>query len=159
MAATNVDLDEAVAAGRSRADLLHRINTVEVGLPPLRRRSDFGAVARRILSEVAPDACMSDDAVAALGSRPWPGNVCELRSVLIRLTLLDPARQIGEDALWTGETPPLVQPDAGRPSPRTPQVQQVQQAHRNAGGNVTETARRFGVSRNTVYRALRGAAG
>ncbi|MGI4952561.1 MAG: sigma-54-dependent Fis family transcriptional regulator [Janthinobacterium lividum] len=159
VAATNVDLDAAVAAGRFRADLLHRINTVEVGLPPLRRRSDFGAVARRILAEVAPDACMSDEAVAALGSRPWPGNVRELRSMLIRLTLLDPARQISGDALCTGEMVPPVLPDAARPSLRTSQAQQVRQAHRDAGGNVTETARRLGVSRNTVYRALRGTAG
>ncbi len=158
VAATNVDLDEAVAAGRFRADLLHRINTIEVGLPPLCRRTDFGAVARRILAEVAPDACMSDDAVAALGSRPWPGNVRELRSLLIRLTLLDPARQIGKDAVWTGKTAPPVLPDADRPSLRTLQAQQVQRAHRDAGGNVTETARRLGVSRNTVYRALHGAA-
>ncbi|HEY0207007.1 MAG TPA: helix-turn-helix domain-containing protein [Acetobacteraceae bacterium] len=53
--------------------------------------------------------------------------------------------------------PPFL-PDASRPSLRTLHAQQVRQAHRDAGGNVTETARCLGASRNTVYRALRGSA-
>ena len=152
IAATNVDLAGAVAGGRFRADLLHRINMVDVALPPLRARSDFALVARRLLAEVAPQASLSPDAVAMLGERPWPGNFRELRSVLTRLTLTDPARVIDADAVRMPEDA------ATDPAPhglRALLAGQVRRLHRELDGNIAETARRLGVSRNTVYRALR----
>jgi transcriptional regulator of acetoin/glycerol metabolism len=149
VAATNVDLEQAVGAGKFRADLLYRINTVAVTLPPLRERSDFAAIAQRLLAEVAPEASLSREAVAALAARAWPGNARELRSVLTQLTLTDPTRLIDADAL--GEPVPETAP-AGL---RGLVAERVREVHRELDGNVSETARRLGVSRNTVYRALR----
>ncbi len=150
IAATNVDLGAAVAAGRFRADLLYRLNTVEVVLPPLAERTDFAAIARELLAEVAPHATISDDAVAVLRRRAWPGNARELRSLLTRLTLADNARAIAAPDVSVCAEPAA----AASTSLRNLQEQRVRELHRELDGNVAETARQLGVSRNTVYRAL-----
>jgi transcriptional regulator of acetoin/glycerol metabolism len=152
VAATNVDLDQAVAAGRFRADLLYRINMVDVMLPPLRARSDFAAIATRLLAEIAPQAVLCPDAAAALARRPWPGNIRELRSELTRLTLTDMARVITLADL--SEISPSPMRDDVPNSLRGMLAERVRRLHRELDGNIAETARRLGVSRNTVYRAL-----
>jgi transcriptional regulator of acetoin/glycerol metabolism len=151
VAATNVDLERAVAEGRFRADLLYRINMVDVSLPPLCARRDFAQVAERLLAEVAPRARLLPEAASLLGRRPWPGNMRQLRSELTRLTLVDPGRVIDAEAVGLGDA--IAVPPAPRDL-RTLLAQQVRTTHRDVGGNVAETARRLGVSRNTVYRAL-----
>jgi transcriptional regulator of acetoin/glycerol metabolism len=145
LAATNVDLEAAVAAGRFRADLLYRINMVDVTLPPLHQRRDFAAVARHLLAELAPQATLSPEAAAILARRPWPGNMRQLRGELMRLTLTDATRVIDADLL--GDAPPP-------PGLRAAMAEQVRAVHRELEGNIARTARRLGVSRNTVYRAL-----
>ena len=155
VAATNVDLEQAVAAGRFRADLLYRINTVDVTLPPLCQRSDFAAIARRLLADIAPQAGLSHEAAAILARRPWPGNARELRSVLTRLTLADPSRTIDADAVSAfADSATIVAADAAPGGLRALLSERVRNLHRELNGNVAETARRLGVSRNTVYRAL-----
>jgi transcriptional regulator of acetoin/glycerol metabolism len=164
LAATNADLARAVAEGRFRADLLYRLNTVEVTLPPLARRQDFAAIARHLLAGIAPGWRITDGAVARLAAAPWPGNMRELRSVLTRLTLAEDGGTIGEAsvaALGPGALP--VVPDAPAADPpfaglRQSLRDQVRSAFQTTGGNVSETARRLRVSRNTVYRALGHAA-
>ena len=158
VAATNVDLGRAVAEGQFRADLLYRINVVEVTLPPLARRTDFAEIARRMLAELAPGAGLSQSAAALLAQRPWPGNARELRGVLTRLSLLDPERMIGvDDVRALNDNPPAA--EASPLGLRATQLQRVKAVHLELDGNVTETARRLGISRNTVYRALRESAG
>ena len=155
IAATNVDLEQADTAGRFRADLLYRINTVDVTLPPLCQRSDFAAIARRLLADVAPQASLSHEAAVILGQRPWPGNARELRSVLTRLTLADPSRTIDADAVdaFAGSAA-TVAASAVPGSLRALLAERVRKLHCELNGNVAETARRLSVSRNTVYRAL-----
>ncbi len=153
VAATNVDLDQAVAAGRFRADLLYRINTVDVTLPPLHARTDFEAVAQHLLARVAPNARLLPEAAAALAERPWPGNARELRSVLTRLTLADPGRIIDLAAVDGMDIAAVPR------SLRAMQAERVRAVHQQVDRNVAETARRLSVSRNTVYRALRGVGG
>ncbi len=79
----------------------------------------------------------------------------ELRSELTRLTLADPARHIDADAV---ADPAMPCPVTGMPPRglRALLTDQVRAVHRELGGNVAGTARRLGVSRNTVYRALSG---
>jgi transcriptional regulator of acetoin/glycerol metabolism len=152
VAATNVDLDAAVAAGRFRPDLLYRINMVDVTLPPLRDRTDFAAIAARLLADIAPRAVLTEQAAAALARRPWPGNIRELRSELTRLTLTDMSRVI--DAADLAELPrPPTEAELPR-GLRAMLSQRVRSLHHELNGNVAETARRLGVSRNTVYRVL-----
>ncbi len=180
VAATNADLGIAVAEGRFRADLLYRINAVEVFLPRLADRRDFAQVARHLLSAIAPGYDITSPALEKLAARPWPGNIRELRNVLTRLTLAEPSGTIGINAVAAlGDpppSPPAPQPTAfavaqhvpgvgavslGAPMAttnlRAAQRQQVFERYRATGGNVSETARQLGVSRNTVYRALKSA--
>jgi transcriptional regulator of acetoin/glycerol metabolism len=168
VAATNVDLDQAIAAGRFRADLLYRINTIDVTLPALRDRADFAAIARRLLAGLAPHASIDDEALAMLAAQPWRGNIRELRAVLTRLTLVraDATLDAAAVARMAGAAAPrpaaaagvvaaagaAAAADAG--SLRAVQRSAILEAYRATGANVSETARRLAVSRNTVYRAI-----
>jgi two-component system response regulator AtoC len=88
VAATNRDLDEEVRAGRFREDLLFRLNTATVVLPPLRDRpSEIAILARLFLTEACarmgwPDKKLSTGAVRELARHDWPGNVRELKNVI-----------------------------------------------------------------------------
>ncbi|MBE7220685.1 MAG: sigma 54-interacting transcriptional regulator, partial [Caulobacteraceae bacterium] len=166
VSATNMTLDKAIAEGRFRSDLLYRLNTVEIALPRLAERADFAAIARRLLAAIDPACAITDGALRRLARRRWPGNIRELRNVLTRYTLQAPGHTI--DEAMVGEAadlpcemrpgPPLV---AAGPMAGTLQESgdaRVRATWEAVGGNISETARRLGISRNTVYRALGKAA-
>jgi NtrC-family two-component system response regulator AlgB len=104
VAATNRNLEEEVKAGRFREDLLFRLNTVQIGLPPLRERpEDIPMLARRFLDFFArqarrPTPELSPSALKVLLSYSWPGNIRELRNVLERAMILWPAQVIEPEA-------------------------------------------------------------
>ena len=155
LAATHGDLDDEVAARRFRADRLYRLNTVRVELPPLRRRSDLVAVVRQQLAAIDPLARLDDAALALLGAQRWGGNFRELRAVLTR-ALLAGGPELGAQALRAAL------PAAAEPAPTPSSALQqsaaelVRREFQRSGGSVSETARRLGISRTTVYRHLRG---
>lgn len=156
LAATHVDLEAAVAAGRFRADLLWRLNTVSVRLPPLRLRTDLAAQAQRLLAEMEPQARLTQQAQRLLAAQPWPGNFRELRACLARALLAHPTGLI--DAV---DLRPLLPAQAG-PVPDGPsQLQrsatEVVLAEFRRSGSVSQTARQLRISRTTVYRHLREA--
>jgi transcriptional regulator with PAS, ATPase and Fis domain len=161
VAAANVDLAAEAASGRFRADLLYRLNTVEIALPPLRLRTDFAAIARFALGRIAPEWRIEDDAIAVLRRRPWFGNIRELNSVLTRLTLegaggVIDVRMVSGLTGQAGAQPPQDTPGA-QPSQDTLRLmlqRRIRSVHAETAGNISETARRLQVSRNTVYRAL-----
>ncbi|WP_428390681.1 sigma-54-dependent Fis family transcriptional regulator [Lichenicoccus sp.] len=158
IAATNAPLEEAIQSGRFRADLYYRLNGVDLALPALRDRQDFAAIACRLLSDIAPASTLSDAAILRLSRGSWPGNIRELRSILLRLTLTDPGRRIdlaAVESLLGDQTPSKPAADPGL---RGIMRARIIAAHRDAGGNLSETARRLGVSRNTIYRAIQGCA-
>ncbi|GAB3746785.1 nitrogen regulation protein NR(I) [Lysobacter olei] len=100
IAATHQDLEALVAAGRFRADLLHRLDVVRLRLPPLReRREDIPLLAERFLALAAakfdaPAKRLAKPALAALMAHAWPGNVRELENVCWRLSALAPGETI-----------------------------------------------------------------
>ncbi len=162
VAATNAGIEEAVEAGRFRADLYYRLNTVPVLLPALRDRSDLGAIARHVLADVAPGSTIDADALDHLAGWRWPGNIRELRNVLTRLTMNQsgPSINLAAAAAAVRHAPPNESEGRGsglgnRPGSLRESVRgRILAAHRDTGGNLSETARRLGVSRNTVYRAI-----
>lgn len=97
IAATHQDLERLVAAGRFRADLLHRLDVVRLRLPPLReRRDDVGQLAERFLQAAAdkldaPPKRLGRAALQRLRAHDWPGNVRELQNLCWRLAALAPA--------------------------------------------------------------------
>ena len=149
VAATNADLSVCIASGRFRSDLFYRLNTVEITLPPLRVREDFAAIAWHLLGSIAPGWMIDEAAIAALRRLPWSGNIRELRSLLTRLTLADSHGSIGADAIGGRAKEPIPE----RPL-RELLLERIRTVHRETKGNVSETARQLGVSRNTVYRGL-----
>ncbi|GEO41925.1 sigma-54-dependent Fis family transcriptional regulator [Skermanella aerolata] len=152
VAATNANLEEAVQTGRFRADLLYRLNTIEITLPPLAERKDFHRIARHLLHIIDPAASIADTALALLAQRPWPGNVRELRSVLTRLAITADRSVIGAEHLNAPAPPPAPAPAS---TLERAVIDQVVATWEQSGRNITETARRLGVTRNTVYKKLR----
>lgn len=105
VAATNVNLHEAVRRGRFREDLLFRLNTVPIELPPLRkRREDIGLLFRFFASQAAdrynmPPIRLEPEAVALLEQYHWPGNIRELRNLTDRISVLEEERIITASTL------------------------------------------------------------
>jgi transcriptional regulator of acetoin/glycerol metabolism len=154
VAATNVDLSQAQASGRFRPDLFYRLNTIEIAIPPLRARADFDAIVSHLLADVAPEWRIDDAAIETLRQMPWPGNIRELRATLTRLTLAGTARVIDAEMIG-GEA-------SSSPGDRPLQDMirdRIRSVYKETAGNVSETARRLGVSRNKVYRTLPHASG
>jgi len=102
IAATNIELEEAVRAGRFREDLLYRVQVIQIDLPSLReRQGDVMELAGRFAVELggAKRVGFTDEAAAALVHYSWPGNVRELRNVIERALILCGGRPIGLEHL------------------------------------------------------------
>ncbi len=151
VSATNAALDRAVAEGRFRSDLLYRLNTLEVRLPRLRDRTDFETIARHLLRAIDSTSNITALALARLAPCPWPGNIRELRNVLARLTLGVANGAIDEACVEAvlDQVPPTAPA-----SLHDVQRARILAVYAETAGNISETARRVGASRNTIYRAL-----
>jgi transcriptional regulator of acetoin/glycerol metabolism len=152
VSATNATLDRAITQGRFRSDLLYRLNTLEVTLPRLEERTDFGAIVHHLLGAIDPHCEISSATVARLAARAWPGNIRELRNMLARFTLATAdgfIDAVGMEAL-------ICQAPSSTASGSLQDIQRarIHAVHAETAGNISETARRLGVSRNTIYRAL-----
>ena len=105
IAATNIDLRQAVRDGRFREDLFYRLNVITVDLPPLRaRREDIPLLVQHFLDFYAaendvPPRKLSADAMRALVDYSWPGNVRELENSIERGVVLSSGPVIGSDLL------------------------------------------------------------
>ena len=153
MFATNVDLEQAVANGKFRRDLFHRMNIMGVEMPPLReRREDIFELASMFMNQFAVDVGrqplrLDDETLLHLTRHNWPGNVRELRNLIERSVIL-------------GAFPPEFQGSGqadGAAAAET--LDLVVQRHilttlDRCNGNRAETARRLGVSRKTIDRKM-----
>ncbi len=121
VAATNRDLEEAVRSGSFRIDLYHRLQVVEIVLPPLRqRRDDVPVLVDFLLADLEREhgrrLSFSREAMSVLGRYDWPGNVRQLRNVLERLTVSHGQGPVSADDLdWLRAAPPPCDPP---PEPR-----------------------------------------
>jgi DNA-binding NtrC family response regulator len=144
-------LEEAVAKGRLRHDLLYRLNVMNIKLPPLRERpEDVAPLARLFMGQLSTQLAvapidMDDGILADLERYSWPGNVRELRNVVERSLIL-------------GNFPiDIVGPQNESRPPRSEALKEVERNHMlgvlaAVGGNRAEAARRLGVSRKTLDR-------
>ena len=95
VAATNVNLAEAIASGRFREDLFYRLNTVPIKIPPLRERGeDISLLFRKFASDFAekyrmPSVQLTEDAKAMLMAYPWPGNVRQLKNITEQISIIE----------------------------------------------------------------------
>ena len=153
MFATNMDLEQAVANGKFRRDLFHRMNIVGVKMPPLReRREDIFELASMFMNQFSVDVGrqplrLDDETLLHLTRHNWPGNVRELRNMIERSVILGafpPEFQGGgqADGAVAAESLDLV-------------VQRhILTTLDRCNGNRAETARRLGVSRKTIDRKM-----
>jgi DNA-binding NtrC family response regulator len=159
LAATNADLRAEVAAGRFREDLLFRLNTVELHLPPLRdRREDIPALTAHFLREYAtryrkPISRVHPDAMAAMLAYAWPGNVRELAHVVERAVLLADGEEIRVSDI---SLRPTVNGAVRLEDLSLEEVERalIVKALARHDGNVTLAARTLGLSRSAMYRRL-----
>ncbi|HEY6807243.1 MAG TPA: sigma-54 dependent transcriptional regulator [Gemmatimonadales bacterium] len=159
LSATNADLHAEVAAGRFREDLLFRINTIEIRLPPLReRREDIPALAAHFLREYGARyrkaaAKFHPDAVRALLAYSWPGNVRELAHAVERAALLsegDTVRTADLNLRAAGEAGARLEDLSLEEVERL----LIQKALARFEGNVSAAAKALGLSRSALYRRL-----
>jgi transcriptional regulator with GAF, ATPase, and Fis domain len=166
VASTNSDLEAEVQQGRFRADLFYSLNVVRIDVPPLReRRDDIPLLARHFADQVAqrlgrPSPELPPPALLRLAAYPWFGNVRELRNVIERALILDPARGLeGLDLAPAGSGAP---PRDGAPLAERElnlrdglnklERELLLEAHRRAGGVRKEAAHLLGIDpRNLSY--------
>jgi DNA-binding NtrC family response regulator len=159
ISATNADLAQDVAAGRFRQDLLFRLNTIEIRLPPLReRKEDIPLLASHFLRQHsekygAAITGFDEKAIQSLLCHPWPGNIRELDHAVERAVLM--ARS---DLVKAGDLG-LQQVRDGSPRLEDMSLEDVecfliQKALSRYDGNVSKAARALGLSRSALYRRL-----
>ena len=159
ISATNASVGEAVARGDFREDLLYRLNTVEIELPPLRdRREDIPLLARYFLGRQAARygraiVDFSAEAEAALSAHAWPGNVRELQHSVERAVLMARGSRIrAADLLLRGrEGDSVALTDVTLEEAERILIRKALDRH---NGNVTQAARALGLTRSALYRRL-----
>jgi transcriptional regulator of acetoin/glycerol metabolism len=163
--ATHRKLREEVDARRFREDLFYRINGLALSLPPLRERSDLSSLVATMLRELAPgrEMQLSPDIATAFEGFQWPGNLRQLSNVLRTACAL-----VGDDESlieWAHLPDDVAEELVVRPAAhavpegdsnlRQQAGRCILEAVRASNGNMSEAARRLGISRNTLYRKLR----
>ena len=169
VAATNQNLEEAMAAGRFRSDLFYRLNVITLNLPPLRqRKQDMPALASYFISKFSreyakPMQGLSDDCLACLMNHDWPGNVRELENTIERAVIL------ARGGLVTAADLPAAMRKAGSPEPEWRALRKtvkeaaaapletgtILTALEQAGWVVKNAATALHISRREMYRLMK----
>jgi DNA-binding NtrC family response regulator len=159
LSATNADIEAEVAAGRFRQDLLFRLNTIEIRLPPLRNRpEDIPLLAEHLLKQHIGRyrkrvVGFDDDAMRALREHAWPGNVRELDHTVERAVLMAGGERItAEDLGLRRETGGAARLE--ELSLEEVEYHLIKKSLERHGGNVSQAAEALGLSRSALYRRL-----
>jgi two-component system, NtrC family, nitrogen regulation response regulator NtrX len=170
IASTNKDLEEEISHGNFREDLFYRLNVIPFSVPPLReRKEDIPLLARHFLKEFSATYGrrtreISDDAIDTLMRYTWPGNVREVRNVIERIVIMNPATIRVERK----HLPPLVYRDGTRRAAGAgaefSTLHQARDAYErdyilkkldDNHGNVSRTAEALGLERSHLYRKMK----
>jgi DNA-binding NtrC family response regulator len=155
------DLDEAVADGRFRDDLLYRVNMVTVSLPPLRERVvDIPLLAHHFLAHLAGASAplLTPDAIALMQEYAWPGNIRELRNVMERVVLLARGgeREIRAQDLALASAPAAPRATIGSPTTLAElERQHIDAVLAETNWHQGHAAKILGISSKTLYRKIR----
>jgi two-component system nitrogen regulation response regulator NtrX len=169
IAATNKKLEDEIAAGRFREDLLYRLNVVPIDVPPLRmRREDVPQLVLHFIAQLAaqqgvPPKTVAPAALERLKRHHWPGNVRELRNTVERLLILangdevvesDVARMVGPMAEETGLGDALLQSETFEQFKQNAERAFLLAKLKEYDWNVSETARRLDMPRSNLYKKI-----
>ena len=159
ISATNADLETLVGNDGFREDLLFRLNTVDVQLPPLRqRRDDILPLAEAFLARAKErytrqNLALSDEAKDALRAHRWPGNIRELDHVVERAVLMAESDSIRSEHLRLA-APSSTGTDFEQLSLEEAERRLIEAALARSGGSVVDAAQALGLSRSALYRRL-----
>ncbi len=159
VAATNLNLEQAVQDGRFRSDLYHRLNQFQLRVPPLRERpDDIEALAEFLLQQSLPGAHFTPEAIELLRRSPWKGNVRDLRNVLLKAVMhMDSHRTEVRPAdlvAWLGPQSAAAAPQAFQGNLEDMERQAIFETLAKCSGDRDDTARCLGISRRTLTRKL-----
>ncbi len=160
LAATNKDLEREIAESRFREDLLYRLNVVPIEVPPLRARlEDVPALVAHFAEQLGasagvPGKRFSEEAVRRLQTRPWPGNIRELRNAVERALILAPGKVV-----TAGDVDRLLPTDLGpTQSLENFKIEAEKgflvQKLREYDWNITETAKALQIPRSNLYKKI-----
>jgi transcriptional regulator with PAS, ATPase and Fis domain len=163
IAATHVNLQEAVAEGKFRDDLFYRLNVIEIRIPPLReRKEDIPLLAGHFVEKIAhelgkPISEISEEALRVLMDYNWPGNVRELENAVERAIVTCRGKTLtDEDFAFLGQ-------NGAAKSPVIPAGMTLQDMEKllivatlqRTGGNIRESASVLGIDRSTLYEKIK----
>jgi PAS domain S-box-containing protein len=167
IAATNRDLDAAIAAGTFRSDLFYRLNVFPIEMPSLReRREDIPVLVEYFIDRFARQAGKSFQTVNKksldlLQSYPWPGNIRELQNVIERSVIVCETQNFSVDESWLSRRPPVTVPSRGlEPLRKLPSQEKeiIEAALSESGGRVygpSGAAAKLGIPRSTLEHKIR----
>jgi two-component system, NtrC family, response regulator HydG len=158
ISATNQAVHQMVDKGSFRRDLLYRLNTIELLLPPLRERlDDIPLLAEHFLKESCrkygkPELEIGKKSMKQLQQYHWPGNVRELQNALARSVILAADKQVRFDQLGSSGSPGAAQASLNIEENEKALIQKALITNR---GNVTRAATDLGIDRNALYRRMK----
>jgi sigma-54 dependent transcriptional regulator, acetoin dehydrogenase operon transcriptional activator AcoR len=154
IAATHRDLRQEIEAGRFRLDLYYRLRGLQITIPPLRGRTDILELASYLFTKInGSPAVFSEEAQALLKSYSWPGNVRELHSLLIQASFLAEGSEIRPEHLGL-EGQFLDSNEQGISLLKETEMATIKNTLLETGWNISKTAKRLQISRNTLYRKM-----
>lgn len=159
ISATNLDLNSMVESKDFRQDLLYRINTFEIVLPPLRERGDdILLLAEHFISIYSKKynkkkIKLDNKTIRILKNHQWPGNIRELRNSMERALVLSDGKKLNFDGLISGEN------NNRKATSQELNLDEVEKktiikALKKNAGNITKAAKDLGIQRNALYRRL-----
>lgn len=160
IAATNLDIHALVSEGSFRQDLLYRINTIELHIPPLRERgNDILLLASHFLTRYAHKyqkelRGLTKEARTKLLQYAWPGNVRELQHAIERAVILSEGALLQPHDFILRPAPAPKKPETEELNLNLLEKSAIERALRQADGNITRAAELLGITRFTLYRKL-----
>jgi DNA-binding NtrC family response regulator len=156
VAATNQSLETAVAEGRFRSDLYHRLAQFTLQVPPLRHRvADVAPLACHFLERHDPRLRFTPSALALLEAQPWPGNIRELRNAVIKAAVLARGEEIGADEIPLTVASHSVAQAIDSTDLESLEKRAILDALAATGGHQQRAAAKLGISRRTLNRKLK----
>lgn len=160
IAATNIDLKEAIASGKFREDLYFRLAVVVIHLPPLRERGeDAGILAREFLQQFAAqnnkkNLTFAPEALRAMNRHKWAGNVRELQNRVKRAVIMADGKRLTEKDLELTDAADSVPTTTLKEARETVERELVEQALKKHLGRISSAATELGISRPTLYELM-----
>ena len=156
IAATNQDLERAIETGQFRGDLYHRLSQINIKVPPLRERvDDIGPLAEYFLGQQNPKMRLAPDASEKLRRHAWPGNIRELRNVVIKAAVMSQDLELRAHHFAMQSNSPSKPEAAPTADLGDMEKRMIYKVLEQTGGHHQRAADLLGISRRTLSRKLK----